>query len=53
MAVLITDPSLEERFIGERKICGSDRWNEVWEGVYIADPLPNNEHQINFAVIMP
>ena len=45
MAVLITDPSLEERFIEERKICGSDRWDEVWEGVYIVTPLPNNEHQ--------
>jgi hypothetical protein len=45
MAVLITDPSLEERFIEERKLCGSDRWDEVWEGVYIVTPLPNNEHQ--------
>jgi Uma2 family endonuclease len=45
MAVLITDPSLEERFIEERKICGSDRWDEVWEGVYVVTPLPNNEHQ--------
>jgi Uma2 family endonuclease len=45
MAVLITDRSLEERFIEERKICGSDRWDEVWEGVYIVTPLPNNEHQ--------
>jgi Uma2 family endonuclease len=46
MAVLITDPSLEERLIEERKICGSDRWDEVWEGVYIVTPLPNNEHQL-------
>jgi len=45
MTVLITDPLLEERFIEERKICGSDRWDEVWEGVYIVTPLPNNEHQ--------
>jgi Uma2 family endonuclease len=45
MAVFITDPTLEERFIEGRKACGSDRWDEVWEGVYIVTPLPNNEHQ--------
>jgi Uma2 family endonuclease len=45
MAVLINDPSLEGRFIEQRKLCGSDRWDEVWEGVYIVSPLPNNEHQ--------
>ena len=45
MAVLITDSTLEERFIEERKVCGADRWDEVWEGVYIVTPLPNNEHQ--------
>ncbi|MGW8256789.1 MAG: Uma2 family endonuclease [Thermoguttaceae bacterium] len=45
MAVLITDPRLEDQFIEERKLHGSDRWDEVWEGVYIVTPLPNNEHQ--------
>jgi Uma2 family endonuclease len=42
---LITDPDLEERLIAQRQACGGDRYDEVWEGVYVMSPLPNIEHQ--------
>lgn len=45
MAVLVTDPFLERHLKAEREESGSDRWDEVWEGVYFMPPLPNNEHQ--------
>lgn len=45
MSMLINDPRLEENLIEARKRTGSDRWDEVWEGVYVVSPLPNNEHQ--------
>jgi Uma2 family endonuclease len=41
----ITDPVVEERLKEERRVTGADRYDEVWEGVYIMTPLPNNEHQ--------
>lgn len=28
-----------------RQACGTDRWDEVWDGEYILMPLPNDEHQ--------
>ena len=45
MAVLITDPDLEKRLKAEREAAGSDRLDEVWDGVYFMPPLANNEHQ--------
>jgi Uma2 family endonuclease len=45
MAVLVTDPSLEERLIAERQASGGDRFDEVWEGTYVMAPLPNDQHQ--------
>lgn len=45
MAVLVFDPSLEERLKAEREASGADRYDEVWEGVYMMAPLANNEHQ--------
>ncbi|MEZ6102003.1 MAG: Uma2 family endonuclease [Pirellulaceae bacterium] len=30
---------------GSRKATGADRFDEVWNGVYVMDPMPNNEHQ--------
>jgi Uma2 family endonuclease len=45
MALLVTDPSLEERLIAERQASGGDRFDEVWEGTYVMAPLPNDEHQ--------
>jgi Uma2 family endonuclease len=45
MATLIIDPDLENRVREARKLSGGDRYDEVWEGVYIMAPLANNEHQ--------
>ena len=45
MAMLVTDPYTEERLKAEREASGADRYDEVWDGVYLMTPLPNNEHQ--------
>jgi len=45
MAILVTDLSLQQRLIAERETCGADRYDEVWEGVYMMAPMPNDEHQ--------
>ncbi len=45
MSILITDPQLEERLKEQRQAWGADRYDEVWEGIYMMAPLPNNEHQ--------
>jgi Uma2 family endonuclease len=45
MAVLVTDPDLENRLISERQCSDSDRFDEVWEGLYVMAPLPNDDHQ--------
>jgi Uma2 family endonuclease len=45
MAMLVTDSFTEERLKAERAAAGADRFDEVWDGVYIMAPLPNDEHQ--------
>jgi Uma2 family endonuclease len=45
MTVLVRDPSLTERLKAERKAFGGDRYDEVWDGVYVMPPMPNDEHQ--------
>jgi Uma2 family endonuclease len=45
MTALISDPILERRLIAERRAKGADRFDEVWNGVYVMSPLANNEHQ--------
>ncbi len=45
MVAVITDRSLEQRLIEERRAAGADHHDEVWEGVYFMAPLPSNEHQ--------
>ncbi len=45
MALFLTDPDLEERLREERKMTGADRWDEIWDGVYVIVPLPDNDHQ--------
>jgi Uma2 family endonuclease len=32
-------------WLRHRKECGGDRRDEVWDGVYVVMPLPNNNHQ--------
>ncbi len=41
----VLDPKLVERLKAEREACGGDRYDEVWDGVYVMPPLPNDEHQ--------
>lgn len=45
MATLVMEPFLEDRLKTERAESGADRYDEVWEGVYVMPPMPNEEHQ--------
>jgi Uma2 family endonuclease len=45
MALMVLDPFVAERLKAERAASGADRYDEVWEGVYMMAPLANNEHQ--------
>ena len=45
MTAIIADHELEQELIRRRQETGADRWDEVWEGVYVMNPLPNPEHQ--------
>jgi len=42
---LINDPWLEERLKRQRQAWGVDCRDEVWKGVYMMAPFPNDEHQ--------
>ena len=46
MVSLILDPDLEAELIAERQRCGGDRFDEVWDGIYIVAPVTDNEHQL-------
>lgn len=45
MDTLIVDPRVSQRLIDERRARGADRFDEVWDGVYVMAPAPNDEHQ--------
>ena len=45
MSTVVEDPVVERSLIEERRRNGLDRYDEVWEGVYIIMPSPNDEHQ--------
>jgi hypothetical protein len=45
MPVLFLDPLFEQQFRQERERRSHDRWDEVWGGVLVVPPNPNNEHQ--------
>lgn len=45
MAVMVLDPYVEQQILAERARSDGEQYDEVWEGVYIVTPLPNNEHQ--------
>jgi Uma2 family endonuclease len=52
MHTLVLDPYVSERLLRERRDRGIDVYDEVWEGVYVMAPAPNDEHQeieMNFA----
>jgi Uma2 family endonuclease len=44
--MMVLDAAEERRLKKERALSGADRFDEVWEGVYMMAPLANNEHQV-------
>ncbi|MGA2798160.1 MAG: Uma2 family endonuclease [Thermoguttaceae bacterium] len=45
MATMILDPQFAEQLLEQRRAWGADKFDEVWEGVYMMTPLANFEHQ--------
>lgn len=45
MAVLVLDPDLESHLKAVRRENDSDGHDEVWEGLHVMAPLPNDDHQ--------
>lgn len=43
--MIIREPWTEAQIKAQRAKTGTDRYDEVWDGVYIVSPLPNDEHQ--------
>jgi Uma2 family endonuclease len=43
--LLIRDAGLADHLIQERKRKGIDRYDEVWEGMYVMPSMPSNAHQ--------
>lgn len=46
MSVMINDNTIASQIVALRRATGADRFDEVWEGVYMMAPMPNNEHQM-------
>ena len=44
--VLVKDADLADELIQERKRTGANRYDEVWEGMYVMPSMPNNAHQL-------
>ncbi len=45
MLTLVTDPAISRRLIQQRRDAGIDLFDEVWDGMYVMTPAPNDEHQ--------
>ena len=45
MSLLIHDELLSRELINLRRSAGLDRYDEVWDGVYVMSPMADNEHQ--------
>jgi Uma2 family endonuclease len=45
MTMLVLDRHAAKDFLSQRRASGNDRWDEVWDGVYMLMPNPNIEHQ--------
>ena len=43
--VLVKDIDRADELIQERKRIGADRYDEVWDGVYVMPTMPSREHQ--------
>lgn len=44
-ALWVHDPLIASQLIAQRKTQGLDRYDEVWDGVYVMTPMAGNEHQ--------
>jgi Uma2 family endonuclease len=45
MTMLVLDAIAEAEYIADRRAKGLDRYDEVWDGVYVMSPLPEFFHQ--------
>ena len=45
MNLVVLDPDDLKRIIRRRRITGADRYDEVWDGVYVMSPNPDIIHQ--------
>src|SRR5262245_61323744 len=45
MPMLVLDPNIQADLLQIRQASGLDKYDEVWEGVTVIMPLPNDEHQ--------
>ncbi len=45
MVAKVLDSQLAARLIAERQAQGTDKYDEVWDGVYVISPLADDEHQ--------
>jgi Uma2 family endonuclease len=45
MAMLVLDPHDQNQILENRRACDGDRFDEVWDGVYMMSPLADNQHQ--------
>lgn len=45
MPTMIVDQQLEQKLRADRVASGADRYDDVWESVYMMNPMPNDEHQ--------
>jgi Uma2 family endonuclease len=41
----IAEQEIQQAILEQRRASGGDRFDEVWDGVYVMSPLANNEHQ--------
>lgn len=45
MAVMVFDSDIEAQILAKRTGLDGSQYDEVWDGVYILMPLPNNDHR--------
>ena len=43
--MVVLDSWIDKQPKAGRAVSGADRYDEVWDGIYVVPPLPDNEHQ--------
>jgi Uma2 family endonuclease len=46
MVAVINDPDLFRTMLRRRRALGLDKYDEVWEGTYVMNAMPNDNHQL-------